>query len=234
MPLASHELAHAWLRAGSCDGQAGTCQGEGLAQEAAGAFAEFLLRVYRIANCSPATQASSSGCIYPDAQGERGHGHHAGWMSGRTGRGSPLRASVCPSVMRSPATWAPRPRAGEKLPLELGAECAAPEGGPARGRLGSLSKHRRWTWREPKPGTWAAPPPQSWQGRGQRLRSPDPWRRSLPLGGSSVLRAQVLLHHAGQPVLLNAVLHGPQHQAQPPVQGLQVQLVQHGRHLVPL
>lgn len=35
--------------------------------------------------------------------------------------------------------------------------------------------------------------------------------RSLPLGGGSVLSVQVVLHHAVEPVLLNAVTHGLQH-----------------------
>lgn len=47
-------------------------------------------------------------------------------------------------------------------------------------------------------------------------------------------RVQVVLHHATQPVSLHAVAHGLQHDAQPPVQGLQVEPKQDGRHSVPL
>lgn len=63
-----------------------------------------------------------------------------------------------------------------------------------------------------------------------------PWLvgQSLPHGDRSVFRAQVLLHHTGHSVFLNAVLYSLQHHVQPLIQGLQVQLVQDRRHLVPL
>lgn len=48
-----------------------------------------------------------------------------------------------------------------------------------------------------------------------------------------MLSVQVVLHHAAEPVPLHAVPDGLQHDTEPPVQGLQVRLVQHRCHLVP-
>lgn len=48
---------------------------------------------------------------------------------------------------------------------------------------------------------------------------------SLPLRSGSVLSVQVILHYTAQPILLNAGAHSLQHDAEPPVQSFQVELV---------